>query len=82
MKKTLMALSLALCATVAFAQMPKSAKVYRAANEVKASASTKLDAKETQRQDAFKGSIFTKAPLYTQDFTTQSGFLTGRNPNP
>lgn len=82
MKKTLMALSLALCATVAFAQMPKSAKVYRAANEVKASASTKLDAKETQRQDAFKGSIFTKAPLYTQDFTTQSGFLTGRNTNP
>ena len=82
MKKTLMALSLALCATFAFSQMPKSARVYRAANEVKASASTKLDARETQRQDAFKGSIFTKAPLYTQDFTTNSGFSTDRNTNP
>ena len=55
MKKTLMALSLALCATVAFAQMPKNARVYRAATDVKASTSTSLDAKEAQRQDAFKG---------------------------
>ena len=82
MKKTLMALSLALCATVAFAQMPKNARVYRAATDVKASTSTSLDAKEAQRQDAFKGSIFTKAPLYTQDFTTQTGFSVGRNTNP
>ena len=77
-----MALSLALCATVAFAQMPKNARVYRAATDVKASTSTSLDAKEAQRQDAFKGSIFTKAPLYTQDFTTQTGFSVGRNTNP
>ena len=54
MKKTLMALSLALCATVAFAQMPKSARVDRAANEVTTKASTSLNVNEMQRQDAFK----------------------------
>lgn len=73
MKKTLMALSLALCATVAFAQMPKSARVERAANDVKTKVSTSVNDNEMQRQDAFKGSIFTKAPLFSEDFTTNQG---------
>ena len=67
-----MALSLALCATVAFAQMPKSARVDRAANEVKTKVSATVNDNEMQRQDAYKGSIFTKAPLLTVDFNTQN----------
>ena len=79
MKKTLMALSLALCATVAFAQMPKSARVDRAANEVKTKVSATVNDNEMQRQDAYKGSIFTKAPLLTVDFNTQNvGYSVGR----
>lgn len=73
MKKTLMALSLALCATVAFAQMPKSARVERAANDVQTKVSASFNANEMQRQDAYKGSIFTKAPLFYEDFTNQQG---------
>ena len=79
MKKTLMALSLAFCATVAFAQMPKSARVDRAANEVTTKVSTSFNVNEMQRQDAFKGSIFTKTPIFTEDFTLQNGkFSVGR----
>ena len=73
MKKTLMALSLALCATVAFAQMPKNARVDRAANDVQTKVSASFNASEMQRQDAYKGSIFTKAPLFSEDFTNQQG---------
>ena len=73
MKKTLMALSLALCATIAFAQMPKNARVEkRTVKTVETNVSASLNDVEVQRQESFKGSIFTKAPLFTEDFAQSS----------
>lgn len=72
MKKTLMALSLALCATLAFAQMPKSARVLQATKAVESNVSASMSDIEMQRQESFKGSIFTKAPLFTETFSSTS----------
>lgn len=80
MKKTLMALSLALCATFAFAQMPKNARVHQVAKVSENQAVTEsFSSLETQRQESFKGSIFTKAPLMTEDFSsTSTAYTVGR----
>ena len=68
-----MALSLALCATVAFAQMPKNARVPKATKAVTSTTlGTTLKEAEMQRQESFKGSIFTKATLFTEDFSSTS----------
>lgn len=72
MKKTLMALALAFCATVAFAQVPRNARVQRAVDAVGTKVTTNMNDAQMQRQNAFKGSIFTKAALFTEDFNSTS----------
>ena len=77
MKKTLMALSLALFATVAFAQMPKSSRVKQMEAPVYAQVdkqATSFSDAEVKRQESFKGSIFTKASLFTETFSSTPSY--------
>ena len=77
MKKTLMALGLALCTSLVFAQMPakKATRASLESNGVEKVA--KID-DSYQNEATFKGSIFTKTEVFeTVDFSNTSAYTVG-----
>ena len=77
MKKTLMALGLALCTSLVFAQMPakKETRALKESNGVEKVA--KID-DSYQHEATFKGSIFTKTDVFrTVDFSDASAYTVG-----
>lgn len=78
MKKTIMALCLALCASVVFAQMPRSVKAPAHGTDAKVSAKSEI---VNQKTASYKGSIFSKT-LLTESFATTNDITITYNQNP